>query len=393
MVKIKRGKDGKPCKDSQGRSIWGFDIRVSQGPGLPKRRVRMYEFSSREDAQQVVNKLREIERVEKFGLRLPAKRPKLIDLIRARLETITRKNELTRSTRVLLEWLAMIDPAVPPGSRDASKVTSNFLVEDVDSAKIAIYAKRRAAEGLLAASIRRELIIIAATLHQADVVFSELAQWRAPKVPYPKVSKSRRERIITQEEASTLLNHLYREQMADEPIQQYQARIRVGQVFQFALLTGMRHGEIVKLRWADLDWERNRILVKQGKTDRYKQIPITKPMLEILDARKALNLPGNIFSRGGEIHWRFYIILRKACEECNIPYGKNTPDGILLHIARHTVTTRLVGAGLDFDTVGQITGHGARELIVHYTHHTPASMKLAAEALEKSGTVDKKRTR
>ncbi|MDQ3010938.1 MAG: hypothetical protein M3X11_09580 [Acidobacteriota bacterium] len=60
----------------------------------------------------------------------------------------------------------------------------------------------------------------------------------------------------------------------------------------------------------------------------------------------------------------------------------------MLYSARHTVTTRLVNAGLDFDTVGQITGHSAKELIAHDTHHSPQSMARAAEALEGIGKKD-----
>jgi integrase len=58
-------------------------------------------------------------------------------------------------------------------------------------------------------------------------------------------------------------------------------------------------------------------------------------------------------------------------------------DGLVLHSARHTVTTRLVEAGLDYDTIGLITGHRAKELIAHYAHKHPGSVARAAEALEK----------
>ena len=91
------------------------------------------------------------------------------------------------------------------------------------------------------------------------------------------------------------------------------------------------------------------------------------------------------FHQGRHIYPKFYRILREACEALDIPYGRDLDDGLILHSARHTVTTRLVEAGLDYDTVGLITGHRAKELIAHYSHKHPGSVARAAEALEKMG--------
>ena len=150
------------------------------------------------------------------------------------------------------------------------------------------------------------------------------------------------------------------------------------------MLTAMRHSEIVKLKWTDVDWERRKVKVFQGKTKNFKEIPLTSSMVAVLEARKAVG-ERFVFSQGGNIYPKFYRILRTACEALNIPYGKNTEDGLLLHAARHTVTTRLVEQGIDFDTIGLITGHRAKELIAHYSHHHPASVARAAVALEKIG--------
>ena len=46
------------------------------------------------------------------------------------------------------------------------------------------------------------------------------------------------------------------------------------------------------------------------------------------------------------------------------------------------MTTRLVEAGLDYDTIGLITGHKTRELIAHYSHKHTGSVARAAAALE-----------
>ena len=61
-------------------------------------------------------------------------------------------------------------------------------------------------------------------------------------------------------------------------------------------------------------------------------------------------------------------------------------DGLILRSARHTVMTHMVESGLDFDTIGSITGHKAKELIGHYSHKHPQSVARAAAAtLEQVG--------
>jgi len=89
------------------------------------------------------------------------------------------------------------------------------------------------------------------------------------------------------------------------------------------------------------------------------------------------------FTKGGNIYPKFYRILREACEALGIPYGRDIEDDLILHSARHTVTTRLVEADLDLDTISLITDHRSKELIAHYSHKHPGSVARAAEALEK----------
>jgi len=147
------------------------------------------------------------------------------------------------------------------------------------------------------------------------------------------------------------------------------------------MLTAARHGEIVKLKWSDIDWERGKILIFQRKTGDYKEVPLIPSLAALLEERKPAKWRF-VFTKGGNIYPKFYRILREACEALEIPYGRDLEDGLILHSARHTVTTRLVEAGLDYDTIGLITGHRAKELIAHYSHKHPGSVARAAAALE-----------
>ncbi|GBD38340.1 Putative defective protein IntQ [bacterium HR37] len=49
-----------------------------------------------------------------------------------------------------------------------------------------------------------------------------------------------------------------------------------------AYLTGMRRGEIAKLKWSDVDFERGYIYVKESKNNESRAIPLAKPLMDTL---------------------------------------------------------------------------------------------------------------
>jgi integrase len=369
--------------------LWGFDERFEDGAG-GKRRKRIYTFETKREAEEMLAALRRQEYEAKFGITPMISRPLLHDLIAKRLPTLAEDDEQTRARRVLYTWLSLLDSRLrlDENHEPINGYRSSVKVDEIDMPKIRDYVDRRLADGLSASSINRELNIIGATLHKAEEFFSELKQWKAPRIPRLKEGKSRREKVITDNEYNRLVAHLHRppdssdgKRPQDWP-RAYRARVRVAQIFEFAMLTAARHGEIVQLKWSDVDWERRKVLIFQGKTGDYKEVPLVRPLAAVLEARKPAS--GRfVFTRSGNIYPKFYKILKKACEAVGIPYGRDMEDGLVLHSARHTVTTRLVEAGLDYDTIGLITGHRAKELIAHYAHKHPGSVARAAEALEK----------
>lgn len=375
----------KEWRERKKKYVWGFDAWIKSSSGKRKR-VRDFEFDSKDEATEALAFLLGRVKSVRYGPAVPPYQPLLSELIKKRLATLKPGSELTRETRVLVEWLALLDPSVDATQRTVTNLFSKVTVTSIGTPQIRLYADKRAADGQSPASIKREMVIIAAMIHQATEFFQELSQWVPPKMPYPKMSKSRRERVITDAEFAAIMGYLMRETEPGEKPGDYRERILAGQMLEFAMTTACRHSEIMRLKWSNVDWDRKRLIVYQTKTDSHKQIPFTASIERILAARQEKREGSEfVFGKGQNTNTRLYRELREACEACCIPYGKNDPDGIVLHTARHTVTTRLVGAGLDLDTVGQITGHRAKALIAHYTHHTPASMARAGAALEKIG--------
>lgn len=371
------------------RFLWGFDAWIADG-GATKKRLRVYKFDTRDEAEEALGALRKAEKEERFGLAPAIYRPTLQELIERRLPALSEPAERARARRVLYCWLAMLDPRLKLDKEHApaNGYRSAVKVDEIDTPKIRTYSEKRQKDGLAASSINRELNIVGAALRQAEEFFSELRQWKPPKIPRMKVHKSRREVLITDDEYRRLVSHLRRPPDELDAAREhnrksaYQGRVRVAQIVEFAMMTAARHGEIAALKWTDIDWERGKVLIYQRKTKEHKEVPLIPRLIAVLEARKPAT--GRfVFTGGGNIYRRFYKILRKACQQLGIPYGKNVEDGIILHSARHTVTTGLVEAGVDWDTIGAITGHKAKELIAHYSHKHPASAARAAEALQR----------
>ncbi|MGE0266664.1 MAG: tyrosine-type recombinase/integrase [Candidatus Obscuribacterales bacterium] len=135
--------------------------------------------------------------------------------------------------------------------------------------------------------------------------------------------------------------------------------------------TGIRIGECAALNVDDvlLVGRKNIVIVRSGKNDNYREIPLNKDLVEALRAwvkdRKRrestenepaffLNPQGRRISTAG-----IDAIVRKAGDACGLP--------ISAHILRHTLLTNLVRKGNDLVLVAEIGGHRKLETTRRYT--------------------------
>ncbi len=271
----------------------------------------------------------------------------------------------------------------------------NLKINELTQSHIRLYINARITE-VKAVSVNREITVIGSALHSAYVDFPELETWTCPRIPRPKVERSRRERLITQDELMKLLTQLLSARQTHETQKEFEQRRVVGQVFQMALLTGARVGEITALRWEQIDFKA-KILQIIGRKNRFKvakvvrYLELTPTMEEILRERKKINAFGNfVFCRTGNSVTGYHKILREAAESVGVAYGAKTRGGFITHDARHTAVTRMLQAGVDLSTVGAITGHSDSNLILHYSHATRESRKQAVSVLENFVVGDEK---
>lgn len=345
------------------RRRYRLDVTLRNG-----QRIRR-SFDKKSDAEAVAYKYRHDETAHRYGLPLAADRPFLSDLTQKRLAVIS-SAERSRAKRVLNTLTGLL----PQG----------ICVDEVSKASIQKYVEQRFNDGLKAQSVDRELNIIAATLNSADLYYPQLEQWRPPRMPRPKIIGGRRERIWSEHEMKSVLGELYSPRREAEQQQSADARNRVGKIVQFCLLNGVRTGEMARMRKRDINWNTRKVRIEQTKTGAYKTIgPLFETAMAILRDCADASETEFVFFRGPNIPPKFYKILRRACERAGVPYGKNTPGGLVLYDSRHTATTWMLESGVSPATVKEWMGWAESSFVLYYSHATEKSREKAGRSMER----------
>lgn len=347
------------------------DVRV-QGE-----RIRRRGFRTRREAEEFEERIKAEARLGAFGLKPAVRFPLVADLLDLRAESFPGRRERTFARRVFREFMDVLGP----GTRIDQVAKSHFRE----------YADRRIAAGVSSGTANREITVLAAAFRHAGDYFPGLERFDPPAVYWPRISKRSRGRVIRAEEREKLLEALLRPREGGEKPREYVARIRAGLLLRFALLSGLRHGEICGLRKSWLDRDRRALKVVRPKTDSSGEIALSPAALEILERADRELYPGGpfFFSASGRIHNGIYRLLKATAAEIGILYGRKTIDGLVVHDARHTFITTLQAAGFDLSTISSFSGHSDAHMVARYTHATETSRRAASEAIarEMSGEL------
>jgi integrase len=141
-----------------------------------------------------------------------------------------------------------------------------------------------------------------------------------------------------------------------------------------ALSTAMRKGEILSLRWKNIDFDEGYIYITQTKSN----VPRKVPMNSIVKAAlSGIKKEGEFVfqSTKTETHFRdMFRSFKSACKKAGRP-------DLRFHDLRHTAATLMVTGGIDLVTVSQILGHASIQMTMKYAHPTPENKRKAVDVL------------
>jgi integrase len=146
-----------------------------------------------------------------------------------------------------------------------------------------------------------------------------------------------------------------------------------------ALNTGMRRGEILSLKWENVDFENNIFIINatNNKSKKIKKIPINtflRKLLLELRLKNGLKSEYVFLGDNGKPVKDIKTAFLSACRRANI-------EGLRFHDLRHTAGTRMHECGVDIVAISEILGHSSIELTRKRYLHPGDSLRGAVEML------------
>lgn len=286
------------------------------------------------------------------------------DLIdRYEREVIPNKPANARNLLAQLKWwraeigtltLPQLTPAVIAGCRE------KLLASSVRRQKADAPVRHKSS-----ATVRRYLAVLSHACTMAVQDWQWLNDNPVRNVRKPPESRGR-ERILTEEEREQLLQAC---QASKNPY------LHTATVL--ALSTGMRRGEILALKRADVDLVKKRLLLRKTKNGDRRGVPLAGLALHLMTERVVatkgngeLLFPGGAPGKPLDISkaWR---TTRKSAGLTDFRF----------HDLRHCAASALLDSGATLPQLAEVLGHRTLQMVKRYTHLSPGQSASIVEAM------------
>jgi integrase len=151
---------------------------------------------------------------------------------------------------------------------------------------------------------------------------------------------------------------------------------QAGNLIKLALLTGMRRGEMFRLRWNDIDFERGFITLVEPKGGRDVTIPLNTEASALLQSIPREKYTPYVFpGRFGQQRRDIHKHTRRILDAAGLP-----KDFRPLHGMRHTFASTLASSGrVELYTIQKLLGHKDAATTQRYAHLRDEALKEASD--------------
>ena len=184
------------------------------------------------------------------------------------------------------------------------------------------------------------------------------------EITMPRLNNEKTE-VLTPEQLDALLHAI-----DEEPNRQ------VANLMKMALFSGMRRGELFRLKWEDVDFDRGIIHIREPKGGIDQKIPLNQSSREILEAHERTGSPFVFPGRGGKQRVDIKKQVNRLKKKAGIP-----EDFRALHGLRHVYASLLASSGqVDLYTLQRLMTHKSPQMTQRYAH-------LQDEALQRASNL------
>jgi integrase len=144
----------------------------------------------------------------------------------------------------------------------------------------------------------------------------------------------------------------------------------------FAIYTGLRLGEILNLKWEEVDLDSGIITMVVRKNRRVLEVPLNDKALAVVKGWQGIRKCAYVFYNPGTgDQWKDVRAgLIKACRLAGL-------HDVTWHTFRHTFASRLNSNGVDLMTVKELLGHSDIKTTMRYAHTNRAAKASAVRGL------------
>jgi len=270
--------------------------------------------------------------------------------------------ERTTLADVVRRYLEEVNPLKKGAKDDAIRLTAllksrlaKHALANLTPAVVGAYRDERL-RSVSAATVIRDLAVLSSILNHAR------REWGLPienvvrLIRKPRQSQGR-DRLLSDDEETALLH-------AVAPVGRRSPWMQP--LIVVALETAMRRGELLSLRWENVNLDKRTALLPDTKNGTRRIVPLSSKAINTLRSMPR-SLDGRVFPISAvAVHQRFTL----ACNRAGI-------TGLRFHDLRHAATTRLAEKLTNLAELSAVTGHKSLQMLKRYYH--PSAEALATK--------------
>lgn len=255
--------------------------------------------------------------------------------------------------------------------------------------RIESWKARRLSEGRSPSTVLRDLFTLSSVLRRA-MKEGELTENPMRRVDRPRIDRRGKIRFLDEAEESRLrmalqerdaimkatraaanVRHLKRGEQSLPPLTSFGDHLTPAVLL--SINTGLRRGELLKLRWSSIDFDRQLLTVEgpNAKSRQTRHVPLNDEAVSLLrNWREQSGNGASVFSVATNYKKGWKALLKRA--------------GITQfrwHDMRHHFASRLVQRGVPLNTVRDLLGHSTVQMSLRYAHLAPDQRREAVAKL------------